>query len=324
MPAAVRNHAKGAVWGALLGDAAGVTLEFFPKKITLRDVRWAMTFPGGGVFHVGPGQISDDGEMTLALWHALFRSARADQLAAEAAQQYRAWFRSRPFDIGQTTRNAVSDTGTTAASMRDRAAAMNPLSMSNGSLMRCSPMALAALRWKWTAFELEEQVRAEASLTHSNEVVQWAQIAYVAALAYLCRHPQDGDGALRTAARFVKKSHSAELQEWWRRAQDRTPLSDAHQKIGWIRHGWITAFQHLRQGSDWATAVRATLLLGGDTDTNAAIVGAMVGALHGFEALPADALAAVAKPPGSLHHPRPGWLHPSGMWPHAGQSRFSL
>lgn len=305
-----KDRVRGALWGALLGDAAGVTLEFFGKPITEKDIDMALRYPGGGAFRVGPGQVSDDGEMTLSLWNALVEVQRPEELADAAAAAYRAWFRSKPFDMGHTTRNAVSDSGESAASMQARSAQLNPLSMSNGSLMRCSPMVAAALRWNWNGPTLAKYVRAEAALTHSHVGVQWAQVAYVTAMVHLCRRRGDVPGALKAVQRVIKKSESPDLAEWWRRSQNPAPLTDAGKNIGWMRHGWILAFQHLRLGSDWTTAMRATLRCGGDTDTNACIVGAMIGALHGFAALPADAVATVRKAPGPRHHVRPTRLQP--------------
>ncbi len=66
MPATSQQAAVGAVLGAFVGDAAGVSLEFI--DITSDEqVRRAMTMPGGGVFRVGPGQISDDSELALCM-----------------------------------------------------------------------------------------------------------------------------------------------------------------------------------------------------------------------------------------------------------------
>jgi len=43
------------ILGALVGDAAGATLEFCHKEITEEMAMWAMTMPGGGSICVGPG-----------------------------------------------------------------------------------------------------------------------------------------------------------------------------------------------------------------------------------------------------------------------------
>jgi len=78
------NAAKGCLLGALVGDAAGATLEFLQHDPTPKEVDWAMSMPGGGNLQVAPGQITDDGELTLCLASALAQS-KAFDLEAIAA-----------------------------------------------------------------------------------------------------------------------------------------------------------------------------------------------------------------------------------------------
>ena len=69
------------------------------------------------------------------------------------------------------------------------------------------------------------------------------------------------------------------------------------------------AFEHLAQGTTFSKAMAEVLALGGDTDTNACIVGAALGARDGLEALPAHWVQAVmASQPATA---RPPALHPS-------------
>ena len=56
--------------------------------------------------------------------------------------------------------------------------------------------------------------------------------------------------------------------------------------MGWARWGFALAFAALRRRLPYAEAIEWTLERGGDTDTNAAIVGAMIGALWGASSIP--------------------------------------
>ena len=49
------NKAKGAVIGALMGDAIGAVLEFHFQKIGRREISRAFQMIGGGAHNVGPG-----------------------------------------------------------------------------------------------------------------------------------------------------------------------------------------------------------------------------------------------------------------------------
>jgi len=72
--------------------------------------------------------------------------------------------------------------------------------------------------------------------------------------------------------------------------------------MGYIKHAFILSFFHLllfhkSEAEDafgfYELALRQTIELGGDTDTNAAIVGAMVGALVGVHNIPEPMLLKV-------------------------------
>ena len=88
----IQNLAQGCLLGALVGDAAGSRLEFLGRIPTQADVGEALVMKGGGVFGLAPGQITDDGEMTLSLARALVGStvfprekvASADRLCSVA------------------------------------------------------------------------------------------------------------------------------------------------------------------------------------------------------------------------------------------------
>ncbi len=58
-----------------------------------------MQMPGGGMFRVGAGQITDDSEMALSLAHALI-SDHPNELQGATAEMYVEWLMSKPFDIG--------------------------------------------------------------------------------------------------------------------------------------------------------------------------------------------------------------------------------
>lgn len=52
--------------------------------------------------------------------------------------------------------------------------------------------------------------------------------------------------------------------------------------MGWCKIGFNYAFYFLKKGYSYKKSIRLTLLEGGDTDTNGAIVGGLIGAAHGI------------------------------------------
>ncbi len=129
-----------AIYGWMVGDALGVTLEFMSKADAKAAIKAHNYFldglPGGGSFGFQPGQFSDDTEMGLAMWDALRRYGTYNVDAV--ADAYHKWYKSNPKDIGKATSNAVSNA--TAMSQMRAAEKLNSGSLSNGFLMRIPPL----------------------------------------------------------------------------------------------------------------------------------------------------------------------------------------
>jgi ADP-ribosylglycohydrolase len=200
--------------GALVGDAAGATLEFCRKNITEEMALQAMTMPGGGVIGVGPGQITDDGELTLALWRAL----NSDE-AHPLIKAYSDWYESCPFDIGRTCslafgtfydyskgRNVFSVEGS-----KDIIKKINELSEANGALMRATAIATWAIKDLYTGIKM---AREDALMSHPSIVCQEVNIIYVATIILLLngKTPQE---TLKLINNFVSTQITSEKVKKW-------------------------------------------------------------------------------------------------------------
>jgi ADP-ribosylglycohydrolase len=74
---------------------------------------------------------------------------------------------------------------------------------------------------------------------------------------------------------------------------------------GFVRIAFTHAFRHLRSSTPYVEALRETLAGGGDTDTNGCIIGGLMGALHGEDAVPEPMRVAVLKCDTTLGRARP-------------------
>jgi ADP-ribosyl-[dinitrogen reductase] hydrolase len=302
--------ALGCLLGAFTGDAAGATLEFRPR-VSEADARWAMSMPGGGQLNVGPGQITDDSELALALAHALLHAdvdaSDADEFPAQhVSQAYNEWFQSHPFDCGMTCARAMQGNYPTAEQMMRQAHDHSMASEANGALMRCMPLAIWGCRMPAEA--LARAAAADARLTHPSPVTVACNQAYVVALAHLITHPGDAAGAI-AAAHAALQPENAKVRGWLTEAVQSGGPAAATRHVGHVRWAFTLAFFHLAKGSSFEEGVFDTLLCGGDTDTNACIVGGMLGALHGADAIPqamtAPVLGYAHRPDSLLGHARP-------------------
>jgi ADP-ribosylglycohydrolase len=230
---------------------------------------------------------------------ALARSIVArDGFEREAAlEAYHEWLRSAPFDVG----------GTVGAALRDHA---NPASQANGSLMRASPLGVyaQALAPPLAA----ELARQDASLTHPSPVCGDATAAYVVAIAHAVRVGDGAEAAWRAASEWAEAAGAALLvRDALAAARSEPPACDEGSE-GWVKIALQNAFFELLHADSLEQGVVASVRRGGDTDTNAAIAGALLGAVHGREAVPAQWRSMVLScrplaPRARRPRPRPCW-----------------
>lgn len=275
-------RARGALWGQAVGDALGTTVEFCSAaEIAGRGPDdWPRELIGQGPFRLIPGQITDDTELALSLARALVKQQRYD--ADEAAAAYARWRTSEPFDCGMATDQAFGrglESGPGLAErMRARA---NQKTQANGSLMRSSPLGLfgAAL----PRAELARIAAADSTLSHPDAVCQAACAVYVTTIADAITTGLPGAALYERAMRFAADTPVRATLEAAARG---LPDSDGENQ-GWVRIALQHAFFHLQHATDFEAALVQTVRMGGDTDTNAAIAGALLGATLGEAAIPA-------------------------------------
>jgi ADP-ribosyl-[dinitrogen reductase] hydrolase len=303
----LRDAARGALLGAFAGDAIGATLEMLGRKPTSSEVTQAMMMVGGGAWRTAPGQVTDDGELTIALSRAL-----ANQLAYEpgrAAYYYRLWRLSSPFDVGMATGMALGQGDLNASSLVTdifgNALSHNLASKANGSLMRASALGIWSINVRLD--EAIEAAKLDAQLTHPNSACQWSGVAYVVAIRHLLLHPADAIGACAAAFQSLDTDDAVEVRAWLLEAQD-NKLPSFYPNAGFVRIAFTNAFSHLFHPIDYESAIYKTLMNGGDTDTNACIAGGLVGALFGESGIPRRMIKAVVSCDTSVGRPRPKWL----------------
>jgi ADP-ribosylglycohydrolase len=308
-------RAQGCLLGQLAGDALGSIVEF--TGVTVITVRYP-----GGLRQIGPspvfstlaGQPTDDSEMALALARTLVRAGFDEEAVAGA---YADWLESDPFDCGNTIGTATRAMATarrrgvplasTARAEADRG------SMANGALMRQSPLAIWG--WQLDPLALDGTVRADTTLTHPHLACQDASAAFIVALAAVIR---EGLTAITAHERALawQRAHGRDPAITEALASARTgPPSDYQTKMGLVHIALQNAFYQALHAPSLEAGVVDTVMRGGDTDTNAAIAGALLGALHGRDAIPVQWAEAVltCRPEQGLpgvRQPRPAMYWP--------------
>lgn len=295
------SRAQGCLMGQIAGDALGSAVEFMDRDtIARRHPDGVTRLTDGGTWNLLAGQPTDDSEMALALARSLV--SKGAFIEDEVARGYIEWRASGPFDIGGTTSAGIA--------ALERGQRSQSRSQANGALMRCSPLGIFAAGDPIRAAHL---ARLDAALTHPSPVCTSASAAYCAAIASGIMGA-DEDAMLEAALEHAGRGNGADLvRERLHLARTERPSEFQHQ-MGWVLTALQNAFFALMQQTPIGDAVIATVAQGGDTDTNGAICGALLGAAQGIDAVPCQWKKAVLscrpEPGKEVVRPRPAIYWP--------------
>jgi ADP-ribosyl-[dinitrogen reductase] hydrolase len=275
----IADRYLGTLLGLACGDALGGPAEFLTREqISDRYPGGVREFVGGGWLDLEPGEVTDDTQQTLILTRAMTDAGfDVDRFAAGLL----AWYRSKPKDVGNTTRLALdalaSGTPPTAAGLAALAARGATGAASNGAVMRCAPV---ALRFRTNRRALVEASLASARVTHAEERAAWATVAVNQAIVYLL-----AGGSIAAAPHAaVEGVSNQELRDVVLGAAGRARHEVA--AGGFVLETVGASFWALAHGKVPREAIELGVALGDDADSTGAVTGALVGAAFGAAALP--------------------------------------
>jgi ADP-ribosylglycohydrolase len=269
----------GSVLGLALGDALGAPFEGrmaaeVPDPLPALELPW-MGLP--------PGSTTDDTAMARNLVRSL--AARGEFDPDDLVARHLEWFRAGPPDVDAFTRRVLSrvDEGEDAfEAARSVWGERGPeVSAGNGSVTYCAPLGLA---YADRAEELLKVAPKLSALTHYDERCGTAALAVTLTAAALTRG-QSPEGAVATGlAAVVDREGGEELEYLVEIAGVGRAIDGPDQGFCLFTAG--VALQSLLGTGDFEVEVSRVVALGGDTDTNAAVAGALLGALVGEAGLP--------------------------------------
>lgn len=275
MPNAVqRDRALGSLLGLAVGDALGTTVEFKPRG----------SFPpmtdlvGGGVFHLKPGQWTDDTSMALCLADSLIACDGLDQ--RDLAERFLRWrtrgensVTGKCFDIGRATSDALARF---AANGDPVAGSTDPFDGGNGSLMRLAPI---AVRFRDTA-AAQNEARRQSEVTHASPECLDA-CSFFAELLIEAIEGIDKETLLAPRDRTLTPKIAGIAAGAWREKKVGQISSS-----GYVVHTLEAALWCVHNSNNFHDAVLRAANLGNDADTVAAVTGQLAGALWGLSGIP--------------------------------------
>lgn len=289
-----RDRAAGVLLGAACGDALGVPYEFAAR---LHETA-VPEMIGGGLGPYEPGEYSDDTQMQACVAEVAARGhgLRSELALDGVAIRFMRWYREGASDIGAQTRQvfaAVERTGGTSSAMRKAAAALHARtgrSAGNGSLMRTGIVALPYLD---DPSAMAEAARLVSGLTHFDDLAGDACVLWCSGVR---RAVLDAtfDG-VREGLAYVPPDRRDRWAAWLDEAEAAPPHHFSPN--GFVVPALQAAWSAIGRTSTLPDGLTAAVRAGDDTDTVAAIAGALLGARHGA-AVPTAWRAAVHGWPG--------------------------
>jgi len=262
--------------GTAIGDALGVPFETKLANYELL-VAWdGETFLGSEHHKLKPGQYSDDTQMSLMVAESLIENHGFNP--DDLAERYVEWITSgRARGYGKTTMLAIQNLLNGKHWSESGIAG----SYGNGTAMRAAPF---GVYFRNDLQSLISICKMDSAITHASDEAEAGSIAIGYAAAYAVNREKDGL-----------------LDELWKILPDSKVKSIIYSLDSLIDSPHITPEQALRvigtkadvrqtvpaalycflKFKNYGEAIQAAIRAGGDTDTTAAIVGALFGARDG-------------------------------------------
>lgn len=275
------ERATGVFLGLACGDALGRPVEGWPAGRIEREYGTLTEFVGNGTHDQPAGTVTDDTQLAVVLSRSLLECDGFDR--EDFVSRLLEWYESRPFGIGGTTTEALRQIadGIEPLEAAERARAAKPpgRKATNGSVMRCAPIAIA---YREDCEALERASRESSRVTHADPrcVHGCAVLNRTIANALLERGDplERAHSALPTDAPEELREGLAPIPD----AVEPDDLEPANDAVETLR----TALYHALTADSAEKAIVGAVNEGGDTDTIGAIAGAVAGARFGAGDLP--------------------------------------
>lgn len=292
-----KDRIAGGLIGVAVGDALGVPVEFVERAALDRDPVTGLR--GHGTHDQPAGTWSDDTSLTMCLAESLCDGFDV----RDQARRFVGWLydgawtaHGAVFDVGNTTRDAIARLARgvepTVAGGADQYA------NGNGSLMRTLPIALH--RRAATPETRRREAMSASALTHRHIRSQLACALYVEVAAGLCRGAAPDDAvraAQRTYREFIEREHPHERLAFTRTLDENLKHYPRHEieSSGYVVHTLDASLWCLLSTTSFAEAVLKAVNLGEDSDTTGAVTGGLAGVAYGYDSIPHEWRARLAR-----------------------------
>lgn len=270
------NKIKGALYGAVIGDALGAPLEFMPHEQIKAQFGKVTEMIGGGWLKTAPGEGTDETALLLATAYGVMK--QPENPYAEIGKNFINWAISRPKDISDTALRSIDKTMSKShgkylipkARWHESAGQVdlfsNRGSVDNGAILNTLYPAL---------YYKEESVAVTTALDITN----------------MTHVNTQSDNACRIYAQFIFRILNQSIDKnimnemidntmyYDYKNEEVQPTASAYDSIIAMLHAFMFT-------ENFEDAILTAINYGGDSDTIGAITGGLAGCFYGYDNIP--------------------------------------
>lgn len=267
----IYDRITGMIYGAVYGDVLGAPHERHRSELQLSDIilkpiRHFNRFENNWSESV-IGQFTDDTEMSMTLLKYLVHN-KWNYHPSKVVNEYMKWANSGTKFLGRNTRELLKGVKTLRGYQSRYQKKFNTQtdreqSLSNGALMRSYPIAIYSLMHS----DFQSVIEADCQLTNPSTI------------------------AINTEKQYIESINKAlhnDSKESILGDFDIHKRPDITINKGLCTHALYCSYYGLMNYDNYIDAIKGIIMLGGDTDTNASIAGALLGAFYGIKNMSND------------------------------------
>jgi ADP-ribosyl-[dinitrogen reductase] hydrolase len=275
----------GCLVGLAVGDALGAPLEFWSKEkvnehINIKGLKMSSFSRGEIVYPVG--FYTDDTSQAICLAESLIEKGfdLDDQF-----KRYRKWFfegyatplDDKQYGIGQQTLRVLMEATRPIYELDHHIEKAG----GNGSLMRSAPV---GLYYQGNFEEIQEKSLYSSHVTHPNQVASWACVILNTVIS-LCIDGQDKSAILSLVKEVYKEKMPKEIEDCL--STDYFSMKTFEYPVhGYSLNTLEIALWAWLTSDTFEQSIEKAIRLGNDTDTFAAVTGAIAGSYYGINSIP--------------------------------------
>jgi ADP-ribosylglycohydrolase len=277
------NKIKGCLFGLSIGDAIGLRYETVkPKNIKEKNIGKSCIF----------GAVSDDTEQMILITKSLLETKNINEFKDNFRKKLQLWLLTLPINIGKTTLKSIMKSFISKG--------YGTAGTGNGSVMRIAPIGLI---FKNDQEKIKEYTEVSCRITHNSDESVVNSIAIAILISYILNNNLTKDSKLNIPEILILLKNLDDSSFWQCTVRELEEAIKTNIEpidlvknwtgdkgaIGYTKYSTLLSiYCWIKYYGDYKKSIIEIIKCGGDSDTNAAILGSLMGVSVGYDNLPIE------------------------------------